>query len=124
MLRLSLTRADASASALTSSYLRSENRVMLGGTLDGTSTLVPVLLLLAYPIHLLLMAAVLAICGVPREDIAKWALKQAGRERFISLIQVARGQGPAHDPRTAAAPQRLSAVPESALTNSEAKAAQ
>jgi hypothetical protein len=52
----------------------------------------PVLLLLAYPIYLLLMAGVLAVCGVSRKDIAKWALRQADRQRLTDLIRAARSQ--------------------------------
>ena len=33
----------------------------------------------------------LAICGVPRAEIAKWALKQADRQRLTDLIRAARG---------------------------------
>lgn len=58
----------------------------------------PLLLLLAYPIYLLLMAAVLAMCGVARRDIAKWALRQADRQRVIDLIRAARNlRAPAAD---------------------------
>jgi hypothetical protein len=52
-------------------------------------------MLLAYPVYVLLMAFVLAICGVKRSEIAKWALKQAGRHRFLDLIRAARGLPPA-----------------------------
>lgn len=58
---------------------------------DTVLPFTPVLLLLAYPIYLLIMAAVLAICGVTRKDIAKWALKQADRQRVTDLIRAARG---------------------------------
>jgi hypothetical protein len=51
----------------------------------------PLLLLLAYPVYALLMASVLAVCGVKRSEIAKWALKQADRQRLADLIRVARG---------------------------------
>jgi hypothetical protein len=47
--------------------------------------------LIAYPAYLILMAAALAICGVPRKEIAKWALRQAGRQRLTDLIRAARG---------------------------------
>lgn len=59
--------------------------------LDAVLPFAPALLLLAYPIYLLLMAAVLAMCGVTRKDIAKWALKQADRQRITDLIRAARG---------------------------------
>ncbi|MCO1660525.1 hypothetical protein [Pseudonocardia humida] len=51
----------------------------------------PVLLAVGYPVYTLIMAAVLALCGVPRQDIAKWALKQADRQRLSELIRTARG---------------------------------
>jgi hypothetical protein len=44
-----------------------------------------------YVLYLLAMAAFLAICGVPRPEIAKWAMKQAGRQRLTDLIRAARG---------------------------------
>lgn len=44
-----------------------------------------------YVVYLLAMAGFLAICGVPREDIADWALKQASRQRLTDLILAARG---------------------------------
>lgn len=47
-----------------------------------------------YILHLLAMAGFLMICGVPREEIAKWALKQAGRQRLTDLIRAARGKLP------------------------------
>jgi hypothetical protein len=51
--------------------------------------LMPVIVILAYPVYVLLMAAVLRICGVSPEDVAKWALKQADRHRVVELIRVA-----------------------------------
>ena len=57
---------------------------------DAALPLTPILLLFAYPIYVLLMAAVLAICGVPRADIGKWALRQADRQRLTDLILAAR----------------------------------
>lgn len=56
--------------------------------------LTPTVALIAYPLYLLLVAAVLRICGVPRRDIAKWALKQADRQRLTELIRAARGLPP------------------------------
>jgi hypothetical protein len=44
-----------------------------------------------YVLYLLAMAGVLAICGVSRKEIAKWALKQADRQRLTDLIRAARG---------------------------------
>lgn len=44
-----------------------------------------------YILYLLAMASFLAICGVPRKEIAKWALKQADRQRLTDLVRVARG---------------------------------
>ena len=43
-----------------------------------------------YFVYLLGMAAFLAICGVPRVEIARWALKQADRQRLSDLIRAAR----------------------------------
>jgi hypothetical protein len=37
------------------------------------------------------MAGVLAICGVSRAEIAKWALRQADRHRFLDLVRAAHG---------------------------------
>lgn len=48
-------------------------------------------LLSVYVAYVLVMAGVLAICGVSRPEIAKWALKQADRQRFAELIRAARG---------------------------------
>lgn len=50
-----------------------------------------VLLFLLYPVYLLIMAGVLRLCGVEKQEIAKWALRQAGRQRFIDLLQATRG---------------------------------
>ncbi len=44
-----------------------------------------------YILFLLAIAAFLAICGVSRAEIAKWALKQADRQRLTDLIRAARG---------------------------------
>lgn len=49
---------------------------------------------LAYPIYVLLMAGVLRLCGVRKQDVAAWALRQAGRQRFRDLITAARGLPP------------------------------
>jgi hypothetical protein len=49
---------------------------------------------LMYPISLLSVAGVLAVCGVPRDEIAKWALRQADRQRLADLIRLARGVPP------------------------------
>ena len=60
----------------------------------GTAVFGPVmpwLPLAAYPAYVLMMALVLKICGVERGDIAKWALRQADRQRVIDLIRAARG---------------------------------
>lgn len=50
-----------------------------------------VVALVAYPVYILIMAAVLRLCGVPKHDVAKWALRQAGRQRLRDLITAARG---------------------------------
>ncbi|MFC5947093.1 hypothetical protein ACFQH9_02220 [Pseudonocardia lutea] len=47
--------------------------------------------LLAYPVYVLLMAGVLRLCGVPKADVAAWALKHADRQRVTELLRVARG---------------------------------
>lgn len=52
---------------------------------------VPLGILIGCPAYLILMAAALAACGVPRAEIAKWALRQADRQRFADLIRAARG---------------------------------
>lgn len=63
-------------------------------------------LLGVYVAYVLVMAGVLAICGVSRVEIAKWALKQADRQRFTELIRATRGlpagadgAGDAREPR-------------------------
>ena len=63
--------------------------------------------LLAYPAYILLMAAVLRLCGVEKAEIAKWALKQADRQRFTDLVSAARGFLPDR------APPELGRTPES-----------
>ncbi|MDG6104700.1 hypothetical protein Daura_05890 [Dactylosporangium aurantiacum] len=55
------------------------------------SSVMPWLPLAAYPVYVLMMALVLKICGVERGDIAKWALRQADRQRLTDLIRAARG---------------------------------
>ncbi len=64
---------------------------------DTVVSIAPAVLLLAYPVYLLLMAAVMAICGVSRKDISKWVLKQADRQRLTELIRAARRQGKRFD---------------------------
>lgn len=54
----------------------------------------PVLLVLVYPLYVLLMAVVLRAVGVERQKIAKWALRQADRQRFTDLIRAVRGVHP------------------------------
>lgn len=51
-----------------------------------------------YVLYLLLMAAFLAVCGVPRAEIAKWAVKQADRQRLTDLVRAARGLPRGGDP--------------------------
>jgi len=48
-------------------------------------------------LYLLAMAGFLAICGVPRKEIAKWALKQADRQHLTDLVRAARGKLPPGD---------------------------
>lgn len=57
---------------------------------DAMSPAAAVVLLLAYPARVLVMAGVLAICGVPRKDIAKWALRQADRQPVADLVRSVR----------------------------------
>lgn len=61
-----------------------------GPEAGGLSPWIVVIPLLSYPGYLLLMALVLAACGVSRQDIAKWALRQADRQRISDLIRAAR----------------------------------
>jgi hypothetical protein len=49
------------------------------------------MLILGYPLYVLVMATVLRICGVTRQEVAKWALKQADRHRIADLVRAARG---------------------------------
>jgi hypothetical protein len=53
---------------------------------DGVSPISTALVVLSGPAYVLAWAGVLAICGVPRREIAKWALRQADRQRLIDLI--------------------------------------
>lgn len=53
---------------------------------DGLSPLSAAIFLLSYPAYVLAWAGVLAICGVTRKEIAKWALRQAGRQRLNDLV--------------------------------------
>ena len=62
--------------------------------IESVAIISPVLLMLAYPVYVLVMAVVLRIVGVPRKDIAKWALRQADRQRLIELIRAVRGSPP------------------------------
>ncbi|GAA1854278.1 hypothetical protein GCM10009687_21430 [Asanoa iriomotensis] len=63
-----------------------------------SNPLTPVMAAFAYPCYLLLMAAVLRIIGVRRQDIAAWALKQADRRRLLDFVRVARRQRPSIPP--------------------------
>lgn len=56
-----------------------------------------------YIVYLLLIAGFLAICGVSRQEIAKWALKRADRQRFSDLVSAARllGKAKSSEPKTA-----------------------
>jgi hypothetical protein len=53
--------------------------------------LLPVASPFLYVLYIFLMAGVMRIWGVPKPDIAKWILHQAGRQRFTDLIRAARG---------------------------------
>lgn len=63
-----------------------------GLTLTWGTVAVIATLLGVYILYLFAMAGFLAICGVPRSEIAKWALKQAGRQRLVDLVSVALGK--------------------------------
>lgn len=54
--------------------------------LDGFPPAILAILIVAGPISVLLWAGVLAICGVHRKDIAKWAQRQADKQRLTDLI--------------------------------------
>jgi hypothetical protein len=54
--------------------------------------LLPLALLFAYPFCVLLMAGALRVCGVEKSEIAKWALRQAERQRLADLVRAARGR--------------------------------
>jgi hypothetical protein len=60
-------------------------------TLETWQVVTGLLFLFAYPLYILVMAGVLRVCGVAKQDISKWALRQAGRQRFADLIRAARG---------------------------------
>jgi hypothetical protein len=68
---------------------------MLPGIVTWGTVAALAALLGVYVVYLLAMAGVLAICGVPRAEIAKWALKQADRQRLTDLIRA--GLGPNRD---------------------------
>ena len=55
--------------------------------MDGLSPTMALLALFSYPAYLLVMACVLGACGVPRKDVAKWALRQADRQRVADLVR-------------------------------------
>lgn len=65
--------------------------MLSSSTLNWSSLVVFAAALGVYVLYLLAMASFLALCGVSREEIAKWALKQAGRQRLTDLIRAARG---------------------------------
>ena len=62
--------------------------------IEGALIISPILLMLAYPMYVLMMAIVLRIVGVERRQIAKWALRQADRQPLIDLIRAVRGVQP------------------------------
>lgn len=59
---------------------------------DGLSPTVVIVAVFSYPAYLLIMACVLGVCGVPRKEIAKWALRQAERQRMADLVRSWRRQ--------------------------------
>jgi hypothetical protein len=65
--------------------------VLSTSTLTWTSLAVLAAILGVYVLYLLALAGFLAICGVARAEIAKWALKQTDRQRLTDLIRAARG---------------------------------
>lgn len=52
--------------------------------------LTAVIAVFAYPAYVLVMSVVLLVVGVPRADVAIWALRQAGRQRLTDLVKAAR----------------------------------
>jgi hypothetical protein len=44
-----------------------------------------------YPAQVLLMAVVLRLCGVPKDEVAKWALRRADKRLIEEAIRIARG---------------------------------
>jgi hypothetical protein len=56
------------------------------------------LLIISYPLVVAAMAVVLRAVGVSRRDIARWALRQAGRQRLGDLIRALRGLPPGDPP--------------------------
>lgn len=84
----------ASTCVVVRADLREEQRPRCpskGDLVDSLSPWFGFVIPLAYPVYVLLMAGVLHLCGVKKTEIAKWALKQAGRQRFTDLISAARG---------------------------------
>ena len=61
---------------------------------DGLSPMMAIVTVFSYPAYVLIMAGVLGACGVPRKEIAKWALRQADRRRITDLVRSLR-RGPA-----------------------------
>jgi hypothetical protein len=67
--------------------------ILLAMLFTWTSIAVLAAALGVYMLYLLALVGFLAICGVPRAEIAKWALKQADRQGLTDLIRGARGRG-------------------------------
>jgi hypothetical protein len=86
--RLSPTIADGSERVPRFAFCFT-GRVQLdvAGALGGSNPFGVIGLVLAYPAYVLIMAFVLRLCGVSRAEIAKWALKQADRQRLADLIR-------------------------------------
>ncbi|PRY31919.1 hypothetical protein [Pseudosporangium ferrugineum] len=63
---------------------------------DGLSPVAAIILLLSYPAFVLIMAGVLRMCGVSRDEIAKWALRQAYRQRVTDFVHSIR-RGPSSE---------------------------
>jgi hypothetical protein len=49
------------------------------------------LLVFLFPAYLLAVGVVLRLLGNSKKDVAEWARKQAGRQRFTDLVRAWRG---------------------------------
>ena len=60
------------------------------GNIVGLLPFAPLILLLVQPVYVLIMWAVLRICGVSRPKAAAWALSQASNNRVLAVIRAVR----------------------------------